>query len=127
YFDLAQVGQRVDHRDADAVQAAGRLVDLGVELAAGVQRRHDDFQRRLVLELRVRIDRDAAAVVGDGEDAVGRKLDLDEGGVAGHRFVHRIVDDLGEEMVQRLFVGAANIHARPPPHRLQPLQYLDVG
>jgi hypothetical protein len=29
-------------------------------------------------------------------------------------------------MVQRPLVGAADIHAGPPPHRLQPLQHLDV-
>jgi hypothetical protein len=73
------------------------------------------------------VDRDAAAIVGDGKHAVGGKLDFDEAGVAGHRLVHRIVDDLGEKMVQRLLVGAANIHARPPAHRLQPLQHLDIG
>ena len=56
-----------------------------------------------------------------------RELDIDEGRVAGDRLVHRIVDDLGEEMVHRLVVGAADIHARPPAHRLQPFQHLDVG
>src|SRR5271168_4625406 len=30
-------------------------------------------------------------------------------------------------MVQRVGVGAADIHARPAPHRLQPLQNLDRG
>ena len=126
-LDLERLGQRVDHRDADAVQAAGGLVGLGVELAARVQHGHDDFERRLVLELRVRVDRDAAAVVGDGHEAVGLELDLDPGGVAGDRLVHRIVDDLGEEVVQGLLVGAADIHAGPAADRLQPLQHLDVG
>ena len=59
--------------------------------------------------------------------AVGRELDVDEGGMAGHRLVHGIVDHLGEEVVQRLLVGAADIHARTPAHRLQPFQHLDVG
>ena len=53
-------------------------------------------------------------------------LDLDAGGVAGDRLVHRVVDDLGEEVVQRVLVGAADIHARAAAHRLQPLQHLDV-
>ena len=75
----------------------------------------------------MRIDRDAAAIVGDGQKAVGGKLDVDEGRVAGHRLVHRIVDHLGEEVMQRLLVGAADIHARTPAHRLQPLQHLDIG
>src|SRR5690606_30486815 len=29
--------------------------------------------------------------------------------------------------MQRLGVGAANIHSRPPPYRIQPFQNLDVG
>ena len=125
-LDLHALGQRVRDRHADAVQAARGVVDLGVELAAGVQRAHDHFERRLVLELRVRIDRDAAAVVGDGDEAVGLHLDLDEGGVAGQRLVHRVVDHLGEQVMQRLLVGAADVHAGTPPHRLEPLQHLDV-
>ncbi len=125
-LDLHAVGQRVGDRDADAVQAARGVVDLGVELAAGVQRAHDHFERRLVLEFRMRIDRDAAAVVGDADEAVGVELDLDEGGVAGQRLVHRIVDHLGEQVMQRLLVGAADIHAGPAAHRLQALQHLDV-
>ena len=48
-------------------------------------------------------------------------------GVAGHRLVHGVVEHLGEEVVHRLLVGAADIHAGPPAHRLQPLQHLDVG
>ena len=125
-LDLHALGERVRDRHADAVQAARGLVHLGVEFAAGVQRAHDHFERRLVLELRMRIDRDAAAVVGDGDEAVGLHLDLDEGGVAGQRLVHRIVDHLGEQVVQRLLVGAADVHAGPPPHRLEPFQHLDV-
>ena len=125
-LDLQPVGEGVDHRHADAVQAAGGLVDLGVELAAGVQRAHDHFQRRLVLELGMRIDRHAAAVIGDGNEAVLVELDLDPVGVAGHRLVHRVVDDFREQMMQRLLVGAADIHAGTAADRLQPFQHLDV-
>lgn len=75
----------------------------------------------------MRIDRDAAAIVGHREEALGVEFDLDEGGVTRQRLVHRIVDDLGEQVVQRLLVGAADIHARAPPHRLQALQDLDVA
>ena len=125
-LDLHALGQRVRHRNADAVQAARGFVDLGVEFAAGVQRAHDHFERRLVLEFRMRIDRDAAAVVGDGDKAVGRHLDLDPVGVAGQRLVHGIVDHLGEQVMQRFFVGAADIHAGAAAHRFEPFQDLDV-
>ncbi len=127
HLDLQQVGECVHHRDADAVQAARGLVDLRVELTAGVQRGHDDLERRLAGEFRVRVDRDAAAVVGDDEGAGLLKLHLDEAGMAGDRLVHRVVDHLGEQVVERPLVGAADIHAGPAPDGLQPLQHLDVG
>ncbi len=55
------------------------------------------------------------------------KSHLDAGGMARHRLVHRIVDDLGEQVVQRLLVGAADIHAGAAAHRLEAFEHLDVG
>ena len=46
-LDVQQLRQRVDDRDADAVQAAGDLVAAAVaELAAGVQDGEHDLDRR---------------------------------------------------------------------------------
>ena len=67
---LQLLGERVDDGDADAVQAARGVVDLAVELAARVQRGHDHFEGGLALELGMRVDRNAAAVVRDAEEAV---------------------------------------------------------
>ena len=61
------------------------------------------------------------------EKSVGAEFHLDEGGVSRQRLVHRIVDDFGEQMMQRLFVGAADIHAGTAAYRLQSFQHLDVG
>ena len=69
----------------------------------------------------------AAAVVGHGEEAVFLERDADMVGMAGHRLVHGVVEHLGEEVVHRLLVGAADIHAGAPAHGLQALQHLDVG
>lgn len=126
-LDLEPVRERVDHGDADTVQAAGGLIGLGIEFSAGMQRRHDDFERRFAGEFRMRIDRDAAAVIGHGERAVLEQFDIDEGGVAGDRLVHGIVDHLGEEVVQSALIGAADIHAGPAADRLQPFEDLDGG
>ena len=125
-LDLHALGESVGDRDADAMQTARSLVDLGVEFAAGVQRAHDHFERRFFREFRVRIDRNAAAVVVDGDKAVGRHLDFDPVGVAGERLVHGVVDHLGEQVMQRLLVGAADIHAGAAAHRLEPLQHFDM-
>ncbi len=77
-----------------------------------MQRRHDDFERGFPLEFRVRVDRDAAAVIRDLQIAVVVELDLDAVGVTGDRLVHGVIKDFREEVVQRLFVGTADIHAR---------------
>ena len=73
------------------------------------------------------LDRDATAVVEDGQTVADIERDLDAAGVTGDRLVHRIVDDLGGEMVERAGVGPADVHARPPPDRLEPLEHLDRG
>ena len=64
-IDFHPFRQRIDDRGADAMQAAGGVIDLAAEFSAGMQRRHDHFQRRLVLEFGMRIDRNAAAIVAD--------------------------------------------------------------
>ena len=78
---LQPLGERVHHRDADAVQAAGDLVGVLVELPAGVQLGHDDLGRRDAFAL-VDVGGDAAAVVGDGDRAVGVEDHLDARGPA---------------------------------------------
>ena len=75
----------------------------------------------------MRVDRDAAAVVGDGEESVGAQFDFDERRVSRQRLVHRVVDDFGKQMMQRLLVGAANVHAGAAAHRLKAFEHLDVG
>ncbi len=73
------------------------------------------------------VHRDAAAIVAHRQPvALGQRY-LDAVGVPGHRLVHRIVDYLGGEMVQRPLVDPADIHSRPSTHGFQPLQHLDCG
>ena len=74
----------------------------------------------------MRVNRNATPVIAHHQHVAVFQRNLDGAGVTGHRLVHRIVDDLGGQMVQRAFVGAADIHARPPAHRLQALQNLNV-
>jgi hypothetical protein len=73
----------------------------------------------------VRVHRDAAAIVAHHQHVAGLQRHLDAVGMAGHRLVHGVVEHFGRQMVQGVLVGAANIHAGPAPHGLQPLQDLD--
>jgi hypothetical protein len=123
-LDVQGSGQRVDDGEADTVQAAGDGVGLAVELAARVQGGQDEFDRRALLD-RVQADRDAAAVVGDADAAVGREGDLDGVGVAGEGLVDGVVDDLVHQVVQAPLAGGADVHARALTYRFEPFENCD--
>src|SRR5262249_56285795 len=77
HLDLEMLRQGIHHRDANAMQAAARVIDLRVELSARMQRGHDDFERGLLLEFGMGVDRNASAVVGDAEEAILLEAHLD--------------------------------------------------
>jgi hypothetical protein len=109
-FDLDPHGQRVDDGDADAVQATRDGVCLAVELATGMQHGQRHLYARH-LRLRVDVDRDAAAVVDDLDTTVGQQRHNDLVAEAGEGLVHRVVDNLLDEVVQAALAGGADIHA----------------
>src|SRR6187200_570593 len=74
----------------------------------------------------MRVDGDAAAVVTDSDPVAGAELYLDAGGVTRDRLVHRIVENLGDQVVETAFVRAPDIHAGAAANRLQPFQNLDI-
>ena len=127
--EFQPAGQGVDARDAHAVQAAGDLVAVLVELAAGVQFGQRDFGGRalgFVLVVHLHAGGDAPAVVDDGERAVGVDGDQDVVAVAGQRLVDGVVHHLEHQVVQAGAVGGvADVHAGAFAHGFQPLQNLD--
>ena len=123
--ELEPARKRVDHRDADAVQAAGDLVGVLVEFSAGMQLGHDDFGGRHAFAL-VDVGRNAAAVVAHRAGTVGIEGDRDFLGEAAERLVDGVVDDLVDHVVQaRAVIGVADIHARPLAHGIEALEHLD--
>ena len=125
-LDVQPLRQRVDDRDADAVQAAGDLVAAAVaELAAGVQDGEHDLDGRLALLLH-HGDRDAAPVVDHRDRVVGVDGHRHRVAVAGQRLVDRVVDHLVDEVVQTAHTGRADVHARPLAHGLETLEDGDV-
>ena len=118
-------GQRIHHRYADAVEAAGDLVGIVVELTAGMKLGHDHLGGGHAL-FRVNLDRNAAAVIGDRDRSVGVKDHLDDVAMAGQRLVDGVVHHLIDHMVKpRAIIGVADIHARALAHRIKPFQDLD--
>ena len=124
--DLELVRERVDDRDADAVQAAGDLVAAALaELAAGVQDGEHDLEGGLVLLLHLR-DRDAAAVVDDGDRVVGMDRHRDGVAVARERLVDGVVHNLVDQVVQPAHAGRADVHAGTLADGLEAFENRDV-
>ncbi len=105
------------------MQAAGELVILVRELAAGVQLGQDDLDPRHLL-LRMDVDRHAAAVVDHRQRLVGVQDHADLRRVTGDRLVDAVVDDFLREVVG---AGRIGVHPRPLSHRLEPRQDFDRG
>jgi hypothetical protein len=117
-------GERIDHRDTDAVESAGYLVSVAAEFATGVEHSEHGLERRF-LRLRMDLDRDTATVVDDFDDVVRQESHGDFRAVPGHRLVDRVVHDLPDKVVQPFGRRAADVHARTLPHRVEPFEHLD--
>ena len=106
------------------MQTARDLVHAAIELAARMQHRMHDLERRAFLG-RMHIDRNAAAVILDRDPIVAQDDDVDFGAEAGERLVDRVVDDLGDQMMQSALGGVADIHAGALAYRLETLENPD--
>jgi len=93
------------------VQAARNLITAFAELAAGMQHRHDDFDRGLML-FGVDVDRNSAPVVFDRHRAVRPERHVDFGRVTCHRFINGVINGLIDELMQSALRGIADVHPR---------------
>ena len=73
------------------------------------------------------IYRNAAAVVAYGDAVVGMQGHRDAVTEAGHGFVHGVVKDFRYQMVQRLFVRSADIHAGAVSYRIKSFQNFNIA
>ncbi|MNT07075.1 hypothetical protein D3C72_1417640 [compost metagenome] len=121
--DFHQGRQRIDHADADAMQAAGEGVVVVVELAAGMQAGKDQLDARDLL-FRMDVHRHAAAVIADLHAAVLEQGDLDRAGMACEGLVHRVVDHFLRQVVRARGVG---IHAGAALDRVKAGQDFNIG
>jgi len=121
--DLDTVGQRIDHRYAHAVQAAGEVVVLAGEFATRMQAGQDQLDARDAF-IRMDVYRHAAAVVAHLDRAVAMHDHFDIFGVPGQRFVYRVVDDFLRHMVRARGVG---IHAGAALDRVKAGKDFDIG
>ena len=125
-LEVQPLGEGVDDRDADAVEASGDLVATALaELAPGVEGGHHDLGGRLLL-LRVHVDGNAAAVVDDGDAVVRMQRDEDLVAEAGDRLVDGVVDDLVDQVVKATRTGGPDVHTGTLADRLEALEDGDV-
>ena len=104
------------------MQAARVDVAAGFEFSAGVERRHDNFKRRLFVFLML-IHRNAASVIGDA-DAAARliEFDRDHRGIPVDDLVDGVIQNFPHQMMQAGPVRPPDIHRRSPPNRINPFQ-----
>src|SRR4051794_10655590 len=125
-LELEPFGQEVDDRNADAVQTARHFVRVVVELTAGMELGHDDFGGGAIFFF-VQVDRNAAAVVLDGDRIVEMDRHRYAIRVAGEGFVDRIVDDLVHHVMQTGdVIGVTDVHARAFAYGIESFEDFDV-
>src|SRR5690606_448587 len=118
HYQLLREG--VDHGDADAVQSAGYLVAVVVELPARMKDGHDHFRCRYSFLVDIRGDTPSVVLNGDG--FVGMDGDADISTVPREGFVDGVVHHFEHHMVQAgSVVGVADIHAGAFTHRIKAL------
>ena len=116
----------VHGRNADAVKSTGHLVGGVVEFSTGVELRHDDFRRRDA-EFGMLIHRNSAPVILHRHTAVGVHDHVDAIVAVRKMFVHGVVDDFPNAVVQRRpVVWIPKVHSGAHPHRFESFQNLDA-
>ena len=119
------LGEGVDHGDSHAVQSAGDLVAVLVELPSGVEVGEAHLEGGLAL-LVVDPRGDAPPVVQDRDGTVLVDRDADLGGEPRHDLVDSVVHDLVDHVVQSARVGGPDVHAGPLPDGLESVQRDDA-
>ena len=119
-------GKCVDALGPYPVQTAGIFIGPLVELAPCMQIGEHEFHGR-DLELRMHVDRNSPSVVGNTDGPVNMDRDLDVLAMAGQVLVDRVVQNLKNTVMQPTLIRIPDVHPRPLPDRLQPLQLIDFG
>ena len=124
YLYLHVLTEGIYHGNAYAMKAAGNLVAITAELAPGMEHRQNNLHGRLAGFMQV--NRNAAAIIGNGDAVVLMNHHVDIRAVACQRLIYGIVHHLVDKVMESPFRGAADVHARTLPDCLQPFQNLNL-
>ena len=112
--------QGIDHRYAHAVQSAGDLVGVAVELPAGMEHGHDDLGGGASF-VGMDIHGNTPAVVSDGHRTVGVNRHQNLRTVAGQGLIDGIIDHLEHHMVESgSIIRIPDIHPGAFTHGIKP-------
>ena len=118
--------QRVDDRHADAMQSAGNLVRVIIEFSAGMQFRHNHFDRRYIFFF-MNTDRNSTAIIQHTDAVVRVNGHFNLIAKTGHGFIDAVIDDFIYQMMQGFHIGAADIHPRSATYSFQPFKNLNAA
>ncbi len=126
HLHLEMLGNRVHTFGAHPVQSTRYLIGAFTEFSTGMKVHQNQLQGgNLVFGMD--IDRNAAAIIGNGAGSIQVYGDRNEGTVTGQRLIDGIVHDLEYAVVQAPFIGIPDIHVRPFANPFQTLEFLDFG
>ena len=126
HLNFQPLTQGVDHRRADPVQAARRLVSaFTCKLAAGMQNRKNNLQG--IHAAFMHACRHAAAVILYRAGSVFFQGNADFSAVPVDCFVNGIVHDFPDQMMKAAAVRRTDIHARTFADRFQAFQNLNTA
>ena len=108
------------------MQPPRRAIGPVLELSSSVERGEDHLECAL-FRLGVLVDRHAATIIDDRDRrAVSVQRQLNVLGIAVHRLVDCVVDDLPHQVMETGGSDAADIHTRPLADRVQTFENRDV-
>ncbi|BDZ38189.1 hypothetical protein GCM10025863_08030 [Microbacterium suwonense] len=125
HLHVQPLGQRIDHRGADAVQTTGCRIGAAAELSTRVQLGEHDLdagQSGAGLD----IDGHAATAVGDLHAAIGVEHDVDLRPVAVDGLIDGVVDDLPEAVHQARRSVGSDVHAGALANGFEAFEHLEM-
>ena len=124
-INITPLGQGVDHRSADAMQAAGYHVGLAAEFSPGMKHGHYRFQGGY-LGGGMNIYRDTAPVIRDAYGIILINCHNDTIAATGHGFIDAVISNLVYQVMKPALVGTPDVHAGTAPYGFTSTQYLDI-
>jgi hypothetical protein len=99
------------------METAGYGIAAAAELTAGVKCRENHLDSGHLFD-RVLVDRNTSTVVGDADSAISKNYHVDQITVTGKRLIHRVIDDLIDQVVKTPRTGGPDVHTGPLTHCL---------